>query len=382
MATRLRRRSPRAGRDGIRRIPAGRRGGALPGLLLALLLLAPGPPPAVAAACGDAAGRLRVLTFNLQFTRAFRPERQVEPLAAHLVSRPADLVLLQEVAGGLVTGAGSVAHLLAERISALGGPRYEVVHAPASGVEGFFTVGNAVLSRCPVLARRTIPLPEIAELRFAGGRWRLARNLVRVDVRFAGGVLHVLDTHLCADCTVEERRRQLAAVLSAARTAGSDGAPVVLGGDFNNDRVRDGGAERPLHEAILAAGFADSAGTGTHGWCERPAHPDAFCTVGVADPWRPESRRIDYIFVRGLAVLAHEVLFNPRIDPDTIALSNHAAVQAVLTLPPGPPRREGESAGRSGGRISLRSGGAGRRGRHRRRGPRPQGRARTSRGCG
>lgn len=42
--------------------------------------------------------------------------------------------------------------------------------------------------------------------------------------------------------------------------------------------------------------------------------------------------------MRGLAILAHEVLFNPRIDPDTIALSNHLAVRAVLALPgPTPP---------------------------------------------
>jgi maltose 6'-phosphate phosphatase len=212
-----------------------------------------------------------------------RAERRVAPLAADRAADPPDLLLLQEVAGGLVIGAESVAHLLAARLREADGPDYAVVHAPASGVEGFFSVGNVVLTRCPVLARRSIPLPEIAELSVAGGRWRLARDLLLVDVPTAAGPLHVFDTHLCAACTPSERVRQLRVVLAAVRTAAAHGAPVILGGDFNIDVVRDAGAERPLYETILRAGLHGSVGRG-RGWCARPAHPDAFCTVGVADP--------------------------------------------------------------------------------------------------
>lgn len=330
---------PSAGGDDRR--PAAPSGGGRRRILAAAVALAAAlaAPVTADAACGGGNGRLRVLTFNLEFTRAFRAEHQVGPLARRLAADPPDLVLLQEVAGGLVIGAESVAHLLAGRLREAGGPTYEVVYAPAAGVAGFYAVGNAVLSRCPVLARRTIPLPGIAELTVAGGRWRLGRNLLRVDVRTAAGVLHVFDTHLCADCGPSDRARQLRAVLAAVRRVAAGGAPVILAGDFNVDVIRDDGAERFLYDAVLRAGFRDTVGDG-RGWCARPGEPDRFCTVGVAEPFRRYSRRIDYIFVRGLDVAAHTVLFNPRLDPTAPAFSDHAAVAATLVLPA---RREAPS---------------------------------------
>ncbi len=312
----------------------------LPALLIACLLPTAAPK---AAACGE--NDLRVMSFNLEFSRVWTDSRQIERLAAGVAGKDIDVLLLQEVSGGLLTGTSSTAGDLRRILHRRHGLSYELVHAPASGVRGLFTVGNAILSRCPITSWKSYPLPQVAELGILGGRWRLARNLLAADIETARGSVALYATHLCAACSAGERMRQLEVVLATIDRREADRRrPVVLGGDFNLDLFRDQGIERPLYRRIRSAGFVDAATSRlpAEHLCARPAHPDAFCTVGVADPYRPQSRRIDYLFVRsGLIARDLKVLFHPHMRRAAMALSDHAAILARLGWSDRPERHAG-----------------------------------------
>lgn len=270
--------------------------------------------PDVRVNCEDLAERrsLRALTINLQFSEI--RER------------------------GVLAGTRSTALDLHDLLRDRHGLVFDSRTALEDGVPGLLTVANAVLSRCPVLDMRTAALPEIAELEVLGGRFRLGRNVVMVRLLVPEvGEIGVYDTHLCARCTAEQRRRQLAAALAFV-TANEDGGarPVIFGGDLNLDIHRDARVDRALYDLILHANLRDTATANidpVEQLCAQPAEPDAYCTVGVAKPIRPHSRRIDYLFVRNVAAIAvHRVVFNPRIDPTQPAVSNHAGVLAELVL--------------------------------------------------
>ena len=314
--------------------------GAVRVLLLALFLFVVAVPPGggtarARTACAEAGRPLRVMTLNLQFTRVWGRGRELDTLARYVAAREVDVLLLQEVSGGLLAGASSTADELRQILHGRFGLAFELVYAPASGVRGLFTVGNAVLSRCPVVRRAVARLPEVAELRVAGAKWRLERNVLGVEIATHDGSVAVYTTHLCADCEAEDRSIQLARALTFLnrREAGRD-RPVLFGGDFNLDIFRSAG-ERRLYRRIRDAGFVDVAAVDrpAESLCAEPSRPDDSCTVGVADPIRPHSRRIDYLFARGaVAVVEQEVVFNPRIDARLPAVSNHAAVAAALRL--------------------------------------------------
>ncbi len=308
-------------------------------ILLAMLLLLPpllaAEPARARSGCAEAGESLHVMTLNLQFTRVWGQGRELRILAEYMAERKVDVLLLQEVSGGLLTGSASTAEELRRLLRERFDLAYELVYAPASGVRGLFTVGNAVLSRCPVVTRGIEALPEVAELRLAGGKWRLRRNVLGVEIATHRGPVAVYTTHLCADCSAEQRGVQLAEALEfiATREEGRD-RPVVFGGDFNLDLFRSAG-ERRLYRRIRDAGFIDLAAVHrpAETLCAEPSRPDSDCTVGVADPVRPHSRRIDYLFASGpIAVTEQGVVFNPRVDGSTRAVSNHAAVAARLRL--------------------------------------------------
>lgn len=285
--------------------------------------------------CAEAGASLHVMTLNLQFTRVWGEGRELEILADYVAEGEVDVLLLQEVSGGLLTGSSSTAEDLRRLLRERFGLAFELVYAPASGVRGLFTVGNAVLSRCPIVTRRIEALPEVPELRVVGGKWRLHRNVLGVEIATHRGPVAIYTTHLCADCEAQERGGQLEEALAfiAEREAGRD-RPVVFGGDFNLDLFRSG-AERRLYRRIRDAGFADVAAVHrpAESLCAEPSRPDADCTVGVADPVRPHSRRIDYLFASGpIEVAEQRVVFNPRVDTGMPAVSNHAAVAARLRL--------------------------------------------------
>lgn len=298
------------------------------------------PHPDVWASCEDLAerGSLRALTINLFFSEIQERARRLRDISDFIAAEGVDVVLLQEVVGGVLAGSRGTGLDLRDLLRDRHGLVFDSGTAIEDGVPGLLTVANAVLSRCSVLATRTVALPEIAELEILGGRFRLGRNVVMVRLLVPEiGEISVYNTHLCARCTVEERRRQLAVALAFIGANEHGGArPVIFGGDLNLDLQRDDGAERALYDLIARAGLRDTATAGNGAvdrLCAQPAMPDAYCTVGVAEPVRPHSRRIDYLFVRNVGGIAsHRTVFNPEVDPTQPAVSNHAGVMAELFL--------------------------------------------------
>ncbi len=344
-----------------------------PDLLLALCLLtasaagcSPGhddvqasQEPEARAACPDLAerGSLRILTLNLHFSAIRERDRRLRVIADFVAAEAIDVVLLQEVAAGLLVRSRGTALELQDLLRDRHGLVLDERSAVEDGVPGLLTVANAVLSRCRVLDERTVALPEIAELELLGFRFRLGRNVLAVRLLVPRiGEIDVFDTHLCARCTAGERRRQLEAALAFIEKSDREGErPVIFGGDLNLDLERDGGAEKALHALIEATGLRDTAtlkGEAADRLCAQPEKPDRYCTVGVAEPIRPQSRRIDYLFARGLGAIAgYRTVFNPRIDQGQPAVSNHAGVMAELMLvpaaaPPAPDPKDRQSPNR------------------------------------
>ena len=342
-------------------------------LLFALCLLtafsagcSPGPgdarpsqEPEARAACRDVAerGSLRVLTLNLHFSAVRDRDRRLRAIGDFIAAEAIDVVLLQEVAAGLLVRSRSTALELQDLLRDRHGLVLDERSAVEDGVPGLLTVANAVLSRCLVLDERAVALPEIAELGILGFRFRLGRNVLMTRLLVPEiGEIDVYNTHLCASCTAKERRRQLEAALSFIEKNDREGErPVIFGGDLNLDLERDGGAEKALYALIEATGLRDTAtmdGEAADRLCAQPEKPDRYCTVGVAEPIRPQSRRIDYLFARDVGAIAgYRTVFNPRIDPGQPAVSNHAGVVAELMLvsaaaPPAPYPKDSQSPNR------------------------------------
>lgn len=314
---------------------------AVPGAGLAAVAALPRPvePPVPPSGCTRAAegGTLRVLSLNLKFSALAERGRRLDDVAALVARERVEIVLLQEVAGGILVGTWSTAADLQARLWQRHDLRYARLDRPSTGIPGLLSVGNAILSRCPLGPAAVTELPEIAELDLLGRRWRIGRNLLGARVEFGEAELAVYTTHLCAQCAAQERARQLEAALQAISAAGRGGAqPLILGGDLNLDLQRDGGAERPLYARLQAFGLRDSAlvtGRPPEALCAAAGAPDPTCTVGVAVPARPIARRIDYVLAAGPAVpVGHRVVFNPRVDASQPWVSNHAGVLVEFAI--------------------------------------------------
>ncbi|HRY25372.1 MAG: endonuclease/exonuclease/phosphatase family protein [Geminicoccaceae bacterium] len=297
----------------------------------------------VPATCADLAerGSLRVLTLNLHFSAIRERPRRLETISDFIAAEGVDVALLQEAVGGVLSGSRNSARDLRDALSDRHGLAFDLRTAVEDGVPGVLTVANAILSRCAVLEARTAALPEIAELEVLGHRFRLGRNVVMARLLVPKiGEISVYNTHLCARCTADQRRRQLVEALAfiGANEEGG-GRPVIFGGDLNLDLHGADDAERALYGLMAEAGLRDAASavTGAVGQlCAQPARPDAYCTVGVAEPTRPHSKRIDYLFARDFGgILAYRTVFNPRLDPTQTAVSNHAGVMVELDLTTG-----------------------------------------------
>ena len=209
-----------------------------------------------------------------------------------------DVVALQEVALMTVDGvvhdqSAELARLtgLEVRYGAVG--HFPIVDPDSREKIGAAFWGNAVLSRAPVLASRTIALPvagdddlvEPAEsaLRLAGVRYadapigaREPRCVLACELAFDGGRVHALSTHLTH---VGSGQRRLQAQRIGDAIAALSG-PVLLLGDLN------AGIESPELEPVrtaLGAAF-DPAGT-------RPGAPARTSCGQVA---------IDHVLVRDL----------------------------------------------------------------------------------
>lgn len=286
-------------------------------------------------------GHLNVLTINLLAVEIESRDARLADIAQFVADSRVDVILLQEVVGGRLAKTDDSAQDLRAILRDEHSLTFERRRAIEFAIPKIFSVGNAILSRCQVRFHRVKRLPAAPEEVIDDLEVDVPRNvlLLRLDVPGFGGI-SVYDTHLCARCPVPRRLEQLNVLLSFLESAEADSAgngPVVFGGDLNVDIFRDDEAQRPLYDRIISEGFVDAYAVGRTltGLCEAPRAADEHCTVGVSDLDGNNSRRIDYVFVRGLggAVRESRVVFNPAIQPGEPTVSDHAGVFISVELP-------------------------------------------------
>lgn len=158
-----------------------------------------------------AAGDLRIATYNIHGAVGRWWRRSPERIARVVGELDADIVALQEVPLGGSATPDVLAHLQATTgMRAVEGPTLETPRR---------RYGNAVLSRLPVRAARTLDL---------SCHRREPRGALDADIECGFGVLRVVATHLGLSAT--ERNTQVRTLLRAFDTSE---LPVILLGDIN-----------------------------------------------------------------------------------------------------------------------------------------------------
>ncbi|WP_432494281.1 endonuclease/exonuclease/phosphatase family protein [Kineococcus gypseus] len=241
---------------------------------------------------------LRIMTWNVWWRFGDWRARREAILAVLAEHRP-DVVGLQEVWATGGPDGENLAHWLAERLGMVAAwspsPRPErwqrrlSPHDPHAGTVDF---GNAVLSRYPLLERRTRALP-------AGGHEDEGRTALQVLVDAPRRPLPFTTTHLNSSPAESAVRvaqvRELVPFVAAGARRGEH-YPPVLTGDFNAVETSD--------ELRLARGY-ETAGP-VEGFvlldAWRFAHPqDPGLTWDRRNPWvarvHQPSARIDHVLV-------------------------------------------------------------------------------------
>ena len=220
---------------------------------------------------------LLVVSFNIEF--ALHVDTALAVLASDPALRGADVLLLQEMNGDAT-----------RRVAEVLGMWY--VYYPA-----FFhfrtdrDVGNAVLSRWPIVEDKKIVLPHLS--RFV----RTQRTATAATIELGHVRVRVYSTHLgtMGDLTPSARRDQLRAIIADAQRY----PRVVIGGDMNDVRVGEVAQER---------GFAWPT---EHG------------------PETTRLGRLDHIFFKGLRLPAREAAGTLL---DVRGASDHLPVWAIAVI--------------------------------------------------
>lgn len=255
-------------------------GGSIAGLLLLTCAWrAAWSEPLAGRPVGD---RVTVMTYNVQSGFALDGSWSLERTARAIQAERPDIVVLQEVGRGWLSGGG------ADQVLWLGRRLGMPARFGPSSSDGLW--GNAVLSRAPTT--RTLRCPLTVER----GR---ERAVLGVELTTTAGSLWVFATHLSAPRAAgAERAAQVRELLELwdGRT------PALIAGDLNAD------PSSPELAALRAAGFTDAGSA---------LPPGAYTSE--------DRRRIDYILTTsGVSVR------NVRVP--TARASDHRPVVAELEL--------------------------------------------------
>lgn len=221
---------------------------------------------------------LRVATLNI-WNRLGPWEQRLPAIRAAVAAEAADVLALQEVVS--MDGFDQAALIAADH-------GYTVVHGRHS--EARLPIGNAVLTRFPVLRSEVFDLPT--------GDTIERRSLLFAELSAPFGKLPFFTTHLnwrLSEGHVREQQVRFVAD-TIARLCPEDGAfPPILAGDFNADPDAD--------EIRFLRGLTSLGGTSTY-------FADAFALAGEGpgitfarrNPFaallREPDRRVDYVFAR------------------------------------------------------------------------------------
>jgi endonuclease/exonuclease/phosphatase family metal-dependent hydrolase len=214
-----------------------------------------------------ASNAVRVGTYNIHYGYNGPWRYTLEEQARTIEASDADVVALQEVDTGRITSYGvDTALWLSRRLG------MEAVYLPT--LEQLS--GIALLSRFPVQASQTRLLTSQLE------QTGIIRARLQADDR-------ALDAYaVWMGLSPEERARQLTDALAFIAEGDAD-TPAAWGGDFNAS------PDSPIHARITAAGFLDP-----------------FIALGLepapTDPADTPRKRIDFVWLRGLAPVDGEVV--------------------------------------------------------------------------
>jgi endonuclease/exonuclease/phosphatase family metal-dependent hydrolase len=233
------------------------------------------PPPHLINA--EPSDTIKVVSFNVEY--ALQVDSALLVLTTDTALQSVDIVLLQEMDG-------PSARYLAREL----GMWY--VYYPAT--HHFLhqrDLGNAVLSRWPIVADARIELPHNARV------WRTARTATAATIRVGATEVRVYSAHLgtYVNVTNEQRRAQLRTILADA----SDNQRVIIGGDMNDPTL----GQLAVDEGYL--------------WPTREG--PATATIG----------RLDHIFFKGLFI-PHGVQSGTVLDVRNA--SDHRPVWAIGLL--------------------------------------------------
>jgi endonuclease/exonuclease/phosphatase family metal-dependent hydrolase len=225
--------------------------------------------PRAASASSRGRVRLTVMSYNIHVGVGMDKKLDLKRIADVIKLHGCDLVGLQEVDRG-VERTKRVDEI--KELARLTGMDYAFAHnLDYQGGQ----YGVAVLSRYPILA--------IDHRRYANTRERERRGFIRVEVEVRGRRLNFVTTHLDyqhADGRLFETRQLLDAL-------GDVRGPLIVTGDFNEE------PPGKVYELMGGAGFVD-------GW-RRGRGPSAeFPGDGATYPADKPTKRIDYVFYRGL----------------------------------------------------------------------------------
>jgi endonuclease/exonuclease/phosphatase family metal-dependent hydrolase len=263
-----------------------------------------------------------VVTLNLWNERSDVAAR-VKVAAAGLKALMPDVVALQEVADA--ERFGNQARVLADALEA-----QFVFDSVNERRKGESLMGNAVLSRFPVLDHGSMALPSAPDD---------PRRAMWCELDTPAGRLPIFNTHLSWEMWHPQRREaQVVALDEYVRLRRGDCPPIICG-DFN---------ATPDSAAIhFMQGKVSLAGRGAYYrdcWARRHPHDDGI-TWSDRNPhtvrWIERNRRLDYIFVGqirddgwGAVLDARVVLDMP--GPDGVYASDHFGVYAELGVAAAP----------------------------------------------
>ncbi len=320
--------------------------------------------PYIAEVLTDAAapaGGLRVMTWNVKFgaaridfffdchgerghMKAAEVRSNLSRLAAHVRNADPDVIFLNEVDVGSRRSSyvDQVQYLLDHTHLNYGvyAAVWRADFVPSDGI-GRMDMGNAILARWPIREAQRIALPPIGDQDALTQYFYLQRNLLQgaLDLPDDLPSVRLIGTHTAAFSEDGTKRKHIDRFKEALDDADDEGALVVGAGDLNtlppgsaqvrsfpdsacderfeaDDYSEEGEWLAPLYDRYapgidLAAYQADNAPHFTH-------------TTDGGGFW---NRKLDYLFTNAR-------FSDGRTDQDTMTLSDHAPVSALLDLSP------------------------------------------------
>ncbi len=257
--------------------------------MLAIVVCAAGGLVACSAARQASAPRTaRVLVYNIHAGKDAGGVDNLERVAVLVDSVQADIVLLQEVdrnttRSGRVDQPATLARLTG----------FDVAFGKSLDFQGG-QYGIAIMSRWPITADTTVPLPiDPPQPRAGSGGSYEPRAAIRAIIAAPGGPLAIVNTHLDASADDRWRRQEIRRVVSIVDSLRGRGIPTLAGGDINSTPDSD------VQAMARAAGLRD-------------AWPTCGSGDGLTYPADSGTKRIDYLYLTGSATCTSAVVVASR----------------------------------------------------------------------